>query len=229
MEDNNKSVFERLDKLEEIIVNDNSNKQVSVSELIGEPFDKYMETSQVYYYEPDERAFRNYKKKYIKRYSIFISIFSILLILHTLISIFTKTFLIGLFIADLLLISLPVFYLINIIKLPNKRIANSKWNFINHRFYICDNQLKVEKNKGTINYIILAYQILTSLYYILSIIPYLQISSLLICHLLSLVILSLYFVMKGNYEWIYSKYIFDNKTSYVITDKFFHKWEKIEK
>ena len=64
MED--KSVFEKLDDIQSSI--DNQTEKKTISEMIGEPFDAYFESSEVYYYEPNERKFNKWKKEKLKKY-----------------------------------------------------------------------------------------------------------------------------------------------------------------
>lgn len=62
-----KSVIEHLEDIEEQLKSKES-EQVTISSLIGEPFDPYFDSSTIYYYESDERRFDKHKQRQITKH-----------------------------------------------------------------------------------------------------------------------------------------------------------------
>lgn len=58
----NKSVIEHLEDIEESLKTKEYKSQ-TISDMIGEPFDSYMDSSTIYFFEQDERKFNKHKKK----------------------------------------------------------------------------------------------------------------------------------------------------------------------
>ncbi len=232
--DKERSVFDRLDSIEETLSIKTETHNPTISDLIGEPFDEYMSSSKVYYYEPDERKFQNYRKKQIKKYSIFVAIYSLIILLHIILSCVYKVVLSYLYVADVVLIALPVFDLMYSIRLKSKTLAYSKWNIRNHRFYIYDKKLGEEDSNGVLSRLLLVYKIFSYLVFIVSVLPYVfnspidGIQAVLgwSHYVFVLLIMGIHF-SSNNYYW-YHYYIFDNTVSYVITNGSWD-WKKIQK
>ena len=231
--DKERSVFDRLDSIEKTLNDKADKKDFTISDMIGEPFDKYMDSSKVYYYEPDERKFQNHRKTQIKKHSIFVAIYSLILLLHIIVSFVYNVVLPYLYIGDLVLIAFPVFNLLYSIKQTSKKPAESKWNIRNHRFYIYDKKLGEEDSNGLLSKLLLAYKIISYLLFIVSVFPYLFNSpaeeSLLILIISHYVFVLLIMVIhfRSNHYYLYRYYIFDKADSYVITNGW--DWKKIQK
>ncbi len=241
MEDN-RSVIQRLDDIEAAIKNNNAQNNTqsaerddSINSKIGESFEEYFKESEVYYYEPDERKFQNHRKKQVKRYIIISLLYLIPIIAHILVSVVCKTSFVLLYIADVAFIATPLFMLIYESKQKSKKIANSKWNFYNHIFYIYDNNLGDENKEGMISLIFSIYKLLSFVFFICAVLPYLfgKLSHdskefLAIIHfIIAYVFLNLQIIIK-NRKYYYHEYIFEKEDSYIITNGGWS-WEKHNK
>lgn len=232
--DKERSVFDRLDSIEEALNDKTEIKKPTISDLIGEPFDEYMNSSKVYYYEPDERKFQNHRKKQIKKYSIFVGIYSLIILFHIIVSCVYKVVIPYLYIGDLVLIALQIFNLIYSTKQTSKKPADSKWNIKNHRFYIYDKKLGEENSNSVLSKLLVIYRIISYLLFIVSVLPYifnppidgLQLVLGLPHYAFVLLVMGIHF-SRTDYYW-YHYFIFDNIDSYVITDGSWD-WKKIQK
>ena len=232
--DKERSVFDRLDSIEEALSIKTETHNPTISDLIGEPADEYIRSSKVYYYEPDERKFQNHRKKQVKKYSIFVGIYSLIILFHIIVSCVYNVVLPYLYIGDLVLIALPIFNLIYSIRLKSKTLADSKWNIRNHRFYIYDKKLGQEDSNGALSRLLIIYRIISYLLFIVSVLPYIFNSPIdgmqavlgWSHYVFVLFIMTIHF-SGNNYYW-YHYFIFDNIDSYVITNGSWD-WEKIQK
>lgn len=230
----NKSVIEHLEDIEESL-KPKEYKPQTISDMIGEPFDPYMDSSTVYYFEPDERKFNKHKKKQCNSLTILAVVYLLPLLEHLILSFIFKTNLFWLFMGDLLLLLCPIFYLIYGFKQKSKKIANSKWNLKNHVFYKYEDKLGSEDNKGLLAKLLLVYKIISLLLFALSAVPILlggyddTLKAIIgrgkyIFALAA--ILPLHINMSFSY-YRYPAYIFDNEKSYVLYQ--YGTWKKFEK
>lgn len=231
-----KSVIEHLEDIEEQLKSKES-EQVTISSLIGEPFDPYFDSSTIYYYESDERRFDKHKQRQITK--IIISLIALLVpfALDIALSVITGEYQVFNLIADLIYVSPAVGYLVYALKQKRKKLANSKWNIRNHVFYKYENKLGEDNEKGTFAKIMIAWKaigaafasaavVLSFLTLIggdLSDVAWLYFIS---CSYLAMTI-SIYFSLVKYDEFYFRSYIFDNKDSYVLYEH--GDWKKISK
>lgn len=232
--DKERSVFDRLDSIEEALSIKTETHNPTISDLIGEPADEYIRSSKVYYYEPDERKFQNHRKKQVKKYSIFVGVYSLIILFHIIVSCVYNVVLPYLYIGDLVLIALQIFNLVYSTKQTSKKLADSKWNIKNHRFYIYDKKLGEENSNSLLSKLLVIYRIISYLLFIVSVMPYifnppidgLQLVLGLPHYAFVLLVMGMHF-SGTDYYW-YHYFIFDNIYSYVITNGR-RDWKKIQK
>lgn len=232
--DKERSVFDRLDSIEEALSIKTETHNPTISDLIGEPADEYIRLSKVYYYEPDERKFQNHRKKQVKKYSIFVGVYSLIILFHIIVSCVYNVVLPYLYIGDLVLIALQIFNLVYSTKQTSKKLADSKWNIKNHRFYIYDKKLGEENSNSLLSKLLVIYRIISYLLFIVSVMPYifnppidgLQLVLGLPHYAFVLLVMGMHF-SGTDYYW-YHYFIFDNIYSYVITNGR-RDWKKIQK
>lgn len=218
----NRSVIDRLNDIE-----NSFGKKSTISEKIGEPFDKYLKTAKVFLYESDIRAFNASKKK--KKNLILILLICVIII--TIIGVFdsikNKNFSCDIIISYCALILIPIIHLLILSKQKHKTIANSKWLNEKYEFYIHENKLKYEIKKGEllILFDILTYMLLVIVFVysvknlgtffgvmnIVAVMPIASLNTLCICS-------------NPNYSY----FVFEKSDSYVITN-LKDLWEKHKK
>ena len=228
--ENNRNVFQKLDDIKKAIeeINDkDSQRKVTISEMVGVPFEEYMNTSTLYFYEPDERKFQKQRKKEIKASVILLSIYLIFVIFHIILMILRNDIDLLLCLVDGLLLILPVLKLIYGITQKSKKTAKSKWNRINFEFYSCEGKLAHNIETGIIQKVFTICRIIA----ILSI-PILSIWLIINSKQRFLEVLSLFALLPLSSRlnlmfYNYPMYIFDKKESYIITD--LEEWKRIEK
>jgi len=163
---NDKSVVEYLSDIEEKL--NSPFKQKSVSEMIDEPFDKYLETSTVYYYEPDERKFNKYRKRGITILVAMIFVCLFPLIAHIIISTVQQVIYPLIYVIDILLVICPLIDLIYVVKQTNKKKTESKWNLINQHYYIYENKLTYENNITIFAKMLFVYKIIIYILFLIT-------------------------------------------------------------
>lgn len=220
----NKTVFERLDEIEQKV-----DKAHSISEQIGEDWETYFERSTVYYYEPDIRKFSREKKKLITKYSIFVALCLLLLIAEIAISVWVSNISVWSIGCDVALLLSAIIPLIRAFTLKNKCLAKSKWNMNNHEFYIMGNKLEEEDSHGLLWNLLLIYSILVAVgIFVVMIVDCILFDVSLYFSLARIILVPLvitFGLIPSSYH--FNSYMFETEDSYVINQ--YASWEKHNK
>lgn len=229
----NKSVFDHLEEIEERL-KPKDDAKVTISSLIGEPFDPYFESSTIYYYEEDERKFNKHRKSQITKLFVMLFIWLIPFAFHLALAIVYNEYHIMNLVAEFLFASPTVVYLIYGFNQKRKKIANSKFNMRNHVFYKYEDKLGQEDERGLFSKAMIIYKSLALLFLLVTVLVFVfgnETSALkeyyTWSYLYYLMTISLYFLLTAYSDYYYSSYIFDNKESYVLYEH--GTWKKIFK
>lgn len=234
----NKTVIEHLEDIKKALEPKKAPrfkpyKEPTISDLIGEPFDPYFDSSTIYCYEPDERRFRNYKTEKCRKIFLMFLISLIPLIAHILLSILFNQILYWCLIGDIILLLPSIFCFIYGVNQKNKKLANSKWNMENHNFYKYKDKLSLETKKGTIAYLLTCLKIFCiCIFIVLLLIPLFQTyeESLMVTFLVTdgllLGFLPIPALIHFN-DYEYSSFIFDNAETYLLFEQ--NTWKKFKK
>lgn len=159
-----RTVFERLDDIENKIPTFEQSEPRPISEIIGRPFSDYLNDATVYGIEDDLRKFN---KKIIKQKTMTIVWMSILILVlaFDIISwVVNKQLEWLLAIATLLTLIPYVFVLITLSKQKNKQPMRSFWNVKNTELYITydgdHKKIAKEESNGAIFYVLLISKII---------------------------------------------------------------------
>lgn len=223
-----RSVVQRLEDIE------NNQQQKNINEQIGEPFDKYLEKSTVYYYEPDERRFNRHKKKTIVKNFILLFIGVLVLISDFVLAGFEIDLGWYHYCFDIVFTLCMVIPLVCVLKSKNKQLEKSVFNIKNHSFYLVDKMLCDEYSNGLIWIIYTVVRILVTIamgvvgfYVFITQLDYAGFNAGLIFGK-AIVYSMIMFIAFSSDEYWFQSYIFDTDDSYVIMHSWRH-WEKIKK
>lgn len=142
------------------------------------------------------------------------------------------------YIADVLIISSTILYLLYLVFQKRKKLAKSIWNINNYEFYEVDNRLKLERSKGMIGYVLRIYSSFASV--ALIVVTFILLISdtnfygdglpMIITFVLNVGVGVLRFPTSFFQIGLpYCSFIFDTETSYVIYDTSNDEWKKINK
>ena len=230
----NKSVIDHLNSIENDLANDKKPK--TISEAIGEPFLDYFNSSTIYLYESDERKFNREKKKKLRFAIITLMLCILPLIADVAIAIYAQEMIWLNFLGDLLILCFPILCIVYYAKMKTKKLADSKHNLLNIKFYVADGRLCQETSKGLISILALILAIFSFIGFIaLTIVQYIFLPNsdikgiFLTIDIISIILLFYLFIdlkvrLRDNF---YSAFVFEKEESYVICQ--YGEWKKVNK
>lgn len=141
MQNGDKSLLEYLDNIEQKL--DASKTPISLSKVVGEPFEKYLEKSKIFISEDSDKRLHDFKIKLITPF-VFIALLSFI----NLVLFFFAKFAITNLILALIIFILSVSSIILIILLPKKVMTNHFLSYVRIDFYIVRNDVEVVRKFG---------------------------------------------------------------------------------
>ncbi len=153
MQNGDKSLLEYLVNIEQKL--DASKTPISLSKVVGEPFEHYLEKSKIYVSEESEKRLHDFKIKLTTSFSFIASLSLINLILY-----FFVQFAISNFIFALGIFILSITSIIFTSSLPKTIRSNHFLSYVRIDFYIVRNDVEVVRKFGISKFILLSITII---------------------------------------------------------------------
>ena len=180
MSNDDRTVIERLDDIENKIPSFEYQKPKPISEIIGKPFADYLNEATVYGYEDDERKFKKIIKKERTMPIVWLSLFILFLVFDIFSLIVNKQLEWLLVVATTLSLVSPLLTLVVLLKQKNKQPMRSFWNVKNTELYLANDgdhkKIVREENNGAIFYIMLIIKIVSILVGVVAVFLYFIVS-----------------------------------------------------
>ena len=161
-----RSVIERLDDIEKKIPSFNFGfkKPVSISEIIGQPFEEYLKKATLFGFEEDVRKFKKAHKKERTIPIVLLSILFPILVFSVVSFIILQRLEWLLVLASVVAMISPILSLVTLANQKNKQKMPSFWNYRNKNLYVVNKKsgksLVMEEETGAIAKLLLICRII---------------------------------------------------------------------
>ena len=160
-----RTIIERLDDIENKIPTFKYEDQKPISEVIGRPFEDYLNEATIYEYEEDIRKFKRAIKKQRTMPVILLLILFFILIFNIVSLVINKQLEWLLVVSNSLALISPILTIIALSKQKNKQPVYSFWNVKNTEFYLTKDgdhkKIVSEENNGAVFYVLLITKIIS--------------------------------------------------------------------